>query len=338
MKEHKKNIKIGSKGMPEKDPWTDRDNNLLLTYEDNVLCREIEDFIKGKLDIEDAMNDPRYNEIENITAAIISGYAGNNRKEDENFIKESLSPEASTAMNPEDLSDINREILENDLDKVTEGWIKDWDDRNKKCVKSRGSEEISDYILDSLKETAGSESVISKSGRKSPGRKLYLRYLASAAAVITGLIFLARSIMPSDDTGKLFMKYYQPLSAMQSVTRGANDAGDAMNKAIEFYRLGRYEEASLAFSDILSEDASAGEAAFFLGITDMALGKYTSASELLEKTATNKGEFESEAVWYLGLTYLKTGNREGASGCFSRLSQSPGFYSRSAGKILRRLK
>lgn len=338
MKEHKKDIKIGSKGMREKDPWYDRENNLLLTDEDNVLCMEIDDFMKGKVDIEDAMNDPRYNEIDGIAAGIISEYARNTRTEDENFVRESFCTEPVTAMNPEEVNDINREILENDLDKVAEGWIREWNDRKGKSVKNRGSEEISTYILDSLKDAAGPESVISKSGRKSTGRKLYLRYLASAAAVITGLIFLARSIMPSDDPGKLFVKYYQPLSAIQSVTRGGNYAGDAMNKAIEFYRLGRYEEASLAFSDILSGDASAGEAGFFLGITDLALGKYASASELLEKTSYNKGAYESEALWYLGLTYLKTGNREGASGCFSRLSQSPGFYSRSAGKILRRLK
>lgn len=324
--------------MGEKDPWRDRENDLLLTDEESVLCREIDDFMKGKLDIEDVMNDPRYNEIEKAAAGMISGYVGNTRPEDENFIRESFCAEAVPAMNHEEVSGINREILENDLDKVTEVWIKEWNDRKEKNVKKTGSEEISAYILDSLKDAAEPESVISKSGRRSPGRILYLRYLASAAAVITGLIFLARAIMPSDDPGKLFMKYYQPLSAIQSVTRGGNDAGDAMNKAIEFYRRGRFEEASLAFSDILSKDASVGEAGFFLGITDMALGKYINASELLEKAVSGKGEYESEAVWYLGLTYLKTGNMEGASGCFSRLSQSSGFYSSSAGKILRRLK
>jgi lipopolysaccharide biosynthesis regulator YciM len=88
---------------------------------------------------------------------------------------------------------------------------------------------------------------------------------------------------------------------------------------------------------MLNETTSVS-AGFFLGITELEIGNYSRAVELLEGVTDRQGEFYKEATWYLGLAYIKSGNKIKASECFKVLSRSPGFYSDRSEKILRRLK
>jgi TolA-binding protein len=74
---------------------------------------------------------------------------------------------------------------------------------------------------------------------------------------------------------------------------------------------------------------------FFLGITQMELGNYEQAENILEDVISHQGEYTKEARWYLGLAYIKTGNKQKAHECFEILAKSPGFYSGRAEKILR---
>ena len=77
---------------------------------------------------------------------------------------------------------------------------------------------------------------------------------------------------------------------------------------------------------------------FYLGITQIALGDYNQAITVLAGVANQAGELTKEARWYLGLAYIKAGNRAKASECFELLAQSSGFYRERSEKILRRLK
>ena len=77
---------------------------------------------------------------------------------------------------------------------------------------------------------------------------------------------------------------------------------------------------------------------FLMGITQLAMGKYDQAIHLLGSIAGRSVEYRKEAFWYLGLTYLKTGEKESAANCFEFLSKSPGFYCDRSKKLVRRLK
>jgi hypothetical protein len=77
---------------------------------------------------------------------------------------------------------------------------------------------------------------------------------------------------------------------------------------------------------------------FFLGMTHLALGNYNQAASLLEGVAGRQGEYSKEARWYLGLIYLKEGDKVKASINFEFLAQSSDYYSERSGKILRRLR
>jgi hypothetical protein len=79
-------------------------------------------------------------------------------------------------------------------------------------------------------------------------------------------------------------------------------------------------------------------ARFFLGITEIELENLDKSIELLGEVAAQRGEYAKEATWYLGLDYIKSGNKIKASECFELLARSPGFYADRSEKILRRLK
>jgi TolA-binding protein len=222
---------------------------------------------------------------------------------------------------------------------VTAEWVKEW---HEKCQKNTNTDDRSrekkDYILNALAET-DVETSGRTADRKNGGRSLFLRYAIPAAAAIIGALILLKSLLPSYDQDKLFAKYYEPLSAISPVTRSANaGASDSYASAIENYNNHNYQAAALGFSNVIRQDALSIPPRFFMGVSQMALGNYNQAVNILEDVVNRQGEYLKEARWYLGLAYIKTGNPEKASGCFEILAGSPGYYSDRARNILRSLR
>ena len=77
---------------------------------------------------------------------------------------------------------------------------------------------------------------------------------------------------------------------------------------------------------------------FFPGVTELELGNYGRAIDLLGGVVNQKSTYAKEATWYLGLAYIKSGNKVKASECFELLTRSHGFYSNRSEKILRLLR
>ena len=96
--------------------------------------------------------------------------------------------------------------------------------------------------------------------------------------------------------------------------------------AIESYKLGDYQRAATGFSEAVLRDSSFISPRFFMGLTYLALENYNQAINLLSGVVNDSGEYGKEARWYLGLAYLKTGNKAKAAECFKLLAQSTGFY------------
>ena len=173
-----------------------------------------------------------------------------------------------------------------------------------------------------------------------PGlRNVMIRYLA-LAAVITGVIILIRSLFPSSDPNRLYNRFYTPLNLVSEVTRASANVTANLNleAAIGYYKEGDYQRAMDGFSNLAPDGIPEGNILFFKGITSLAVKEFYEASSLLYKAAISDGDFSKEAQWYLGLAYLKTGEKEKAAECFQKLSLMPGYYKESAGQILRRLK
>jgi TolA-binding protein len=170
-------------------------------------------------------------------------------------------------------------------------------------------------------------------------KKVIMRYF-TLAAFVAGVVFMVRFFLPSSDTDRLFERFYAPMNLVSGITRGQEPVTDTLHleTAINYYRSGDYEKALDGFSKLGQGEIPEGNSLFYMGITRLAVKDYDGASTLLQKALSYEGDYFKEAKWYLGLSYLKTGEKEKAAECFESLSQMPGYYRKSSQKILRLLK
>ncbi len=326
-----------------KNSWNGFEGGLPLNRAYADLFENISEYMKGRLDIEDVKNDPALSVTEDTVKKMVMDYnknvAGN--KKNEKFIRDVFSDEPSEKKIVDEISNIKQEADNDILKEITAEWVREW---HEKRQKNNGidpeTEEIREFISDSLKpEINESEKSPDISRKEVFSRSLYLRYISLSAAAIIGAVFLVKALIPSDNPEKLFNSYYKPFNAVSPVTRSMNNVEEgSFASAIVSYRTGDYISAAAGFSEAALKDSSYVSPRFFLGLTQLALNNYDQAINLLSTIVNHPGEYGKEAQWYLGLAYLKTGNRSKASECFVHLAKSTGFYSERSEKILRRLK
>jgi tetratricopeptide (TPR) repeat protein len=327
---------------PEKSVRRDIETDLLINSEDSALFKRMSEYLKARLDLEDVRNDPALHNIEDIVSDMTSDYHTKRarNKDDEKFIRDNFREVSRENETMEEINNIKLEIDNNNINEISESWIKDWHEKiQRNDTKDSKTEEIRSFIISSLEsDKSNNESRITGKGKKLFRRSL-IQYISLSAAAIIGVFIVITTLLPSYDPEKLFNSYYEPLNVVLPVTRSLNiNESDSYITAIESYKLGDYRSAGIEFSNAMLKDNSAIAPRFFMGITQLAMGNYNQAISLLSDVTNRSGEFGKEARWYLGLAYLKTGDKEKASECFELLAQSPGFYHERADKILRRLK
>lgn len=328
---------------PEKGVRRDFEDDLLLNSEDSALCGMISEYMKGRLDLEDVRNDPALPGMESIVSDIISDYHKKRirNKDDEKFITDNFAGENREIKVMDEIDQIKFEIGNNNINEITTDWVKEWHEKEQKNVgRDQKNEEIRDFITSSL-EFEKSKPEISLDRKVRPGlkRSLLVRYISLSTAAAIAVFVMIRMLLPSSDLEKLYNSYYKPFNVISPVTRSVTTIeADNYLAAVERYKIGDYQTAEIEFSNAMLKDNSAIAPHFFMGITHLALGNYEQAISLLSDVTSRSGEYGIEAGWYLGLAYLKTGEKEKASACFELLAQTPGFYHERADKILRRLK
>jgi tetratricopeptide (TPR) repeat protein len=165
----------------------------------------------------------------------------------------------------------------------------------------------------------------------------FIRYVSLTAAAV-GLLILIRILLPSSDPEKLFKSYYLPFEAKSEIIRNSANISKINQDALLYYTSGDYKSALIGFTENFNKDTTITSSRFFTGITCLATGNYIQSVNLLRVLSVTPGEYQKEALWYLGLAYLKTGEKEKSVKCFSLLVQSSDYYRPRAEKILRRLK
>lgn len=319
------------------------DDDLMITTDDSALFDTIGEYMKGRLDYEEVRKDPGLPAMESAVKEMISDYnkKKNHNKEDEKFISDIFAGGISDEKLLDEISHIKLEINNSNINDISAEWVKEWHEKRQRNGSSDPkTDEIRDFINTSLESEKRVPEIISTHAiKKGLSKTLLLRYISlSAAAVLTAFI-MVRTLLPSYNPEKIFNSYYEPMNAISPVTRSVNsDNTNNYTSAIESYKHGDYQTAANGFSDVIMRDTSVIAPHFFMGVTQVALGNYDQAINLLSNVSSQSGEYGKEARWYLGLAYLKSGDKEKASECFELLSQSSGFYSGRAEKILRRLK
>jgi TolA-binding protein len=318
-------------------------NDLIADSNDSALFEAIGDYMKGQMDIEDVKNDPALKDTKKAVKKMISDYKKkiSVNKENEKFIREIFSGEGSETRLTDEIEFIKQEIDNNKLNDITAEWVKEWHEQKQNIgVSDPKTKEISDFITGAINSTANEPvNTMNDVNEKRSGRSLFARYATLSAAALIGAFILIRTLLPSSDPDKLFNSYYKPFNAVSPVSRSLNsNETDNYYSAIESYKNGQYESAVTGFTSVVEKDASVVSPKFFLGLSQLALGNYDRAINLLSGVVNVSVEYGKEARWYLGLAYLKTADKQKAAECFEYLSRSDGFYRERSEKILRRLK
>lgn len=319
------------------------EDDLITDSDDSALFETISEYMKGRLDLEDVKNDPSLSRTKEAVKEMISDYNQNisGNKDNEKFIREIFSGVSSKENLVDEINHIKKEIGENKLNEITTEWVKEWHEKKQSIgVSDPKTEEIRDFITSSIKSEESKPVKILNEGRKKGSRgTLFVRYASLVAAALIGAFILIRTLLPSYNPDKIFDSYYKPFDAVSPVTRSMNNnETDIYSSAIGSYKTGDYDRAARGFSETILNDPSVVSARFFMGLTELELKNYDQTINLLSEVVNNSGEYGKEARWYLGLTYLKTGNKQKAAECFEYLAQSAGFYRERSETILSRLK
>ena len=319
------------------------ENDMPAGSNDSDIFEAVSGYMTGRLDLEDVKNDPALSSTRDIVKEMISDYNKNisGKKDNEKFIKDIFSGVKSENKLTDEIKFIKQEIDNKNLNLITSEWVKEWHEKKQKIgVPDPKTEEIRNFVNDAINSSVHEPVKIAADGRKNTsGRSLFARYASLSAAALIGVLLVVRTLLPSSNPEKLFNSFYKPFEAISPVTRSiTNNESDIYSAAIASYKTGNYQKAAVVFAEELKKDPLAVSSRFFLGLSQLALKNYGQSIILLSEVANDSGEYSKEARWYLGLTYLKSGNEQKAAGCFEYLSKSNGFYRESSEKILRGLK
>ena len=340
MTDSTENIKAGRDiYLESKEEWLD--NISAVSPDDQILFEEIGNTLSAMFDIEEVRNDPDYGYANNLAVETIKEYKAQPlwSRDNAKFVTEAFEEAEQERVLREAIREIRKEIKEKNMDNVALSWVKEWNDKKEKSGESDiKTKERRDFITGAIQEEVSEPKPIYQLQKKRPVARI-IRLSGISAAAVIGLLVTLRILQSPVSADKLFSSYYQPLTTVSPVTRGVgSNYSDSYTSGIQKYRSGDYEGAALMFNEAINTGNTAVQPRFFLGITYMALGNYSSAIDLLDDIAGAGAEFGKEARWYLGLAYLKTGEKEKAIECFKPLADSPGYFRDKAGKILRRLK
>lgn len=152
-----------------------------------------------------------------------------------------------------------------------------------------------------------------------------------AAAVLLALTLLF--VFPSNNEKQLAEKYFQPLPNMIAPTVRAEAAEKDNIIAFKYYDSESYIKAAEEFDKL----KDVPYAIVYAGVSYLAAGKYEKSMEVLNTRELEDPAFEIYRKWYLGLAYLKTGQKELAVGLFAQLTQVDSPIEKMAVNILSEL-
>ena len=313
-------------------------------FQENMAFNQFNKYMRAKSDLEDVRNDTALDEIEPHIKEILSDYNTKQEKsrKNRNFIKDSLDESSgSDSSLAEEIAQIKDEINEHEVDQISEKWVNEWNERKHSDeIPDEDTREIKDYITESLEHEfkySGKETEIKRLSSRKGVHIIRISLLASAAIIAS--LFVLKVLIPPNNTERLYNRFYEPMSAFSPVTRNINaDLMPQFTEAVTMYKYGEYQAAASGFSDLIRQDPSSTVIQFFAGLTQMEVGNYSRASGLLSTATDLSSDYRKDAQWYLGLSFLKTGEKAKAISCFEALAESEGFYQKKAGDILRRLK
>lgn len=152
------------------------------------------------------------------------------------------------------------------------------------------------------------------------------------------------------DPGAVFARNYQPqqdvqrarsiIATLESYGRaGAMTDSDSLRQALQLYEAGNFDEALALLKSLQQSHPENDTVQYYLGVIYMSRGLYAKAIEILLPLSESASALKNDALWNLGLCYLKTESGvDEAREAFTKLSQNNDYPDhRSAKAVLEQL-
>lgn len=251
-----------------------------------------------------------------------------------------------------DLDPVEREVLEREMQKNPDFYksyqlsveVKDYLLAKIQLEEMRSdpmlenAEKLADLAFDVENHDEEEKATISIGTRKRNRKIAYALAIAATVAIILSFGIFPASI----DQDRLFDRYYEPIEASDFTQRGeSNDLYGEIARGINYYVDGDYSQSINQFSDLASNPAIRSEVLFFTALSHLGLGQYQQAQSILEALVDSEIRYQAETLWYLSLSYLKSGELEKSNAYLGQLEIYDGMYKQDAqalGKKLRRFK
>ena len=226
------------------------------------------------------------------------------------------------------------EMFLSGIDVLSEVWVKNYDFNKKSIADDVEAQKITNYIRKSFTQNLRVVKLPSLTQRLT--RKIGYRV---AAAVLVLSLLTVKSLTSFYTGDKLFDKYYSPLEANSYRLRGSSQEGiEKLQEGIDYYVSKNYTKAEMAFEQLESLSENRSEILLYSGLNKMQQGNYTGAIVLFEDLLSKQELFVPEVQWYLGLCYVKTGDKLKAVSMMEALSNTEGLYKNKAMIILKGLR
>lgn len=135
-----------------------------------------------------------------------------------------------------------------------------------------------------------------------------VRYAIAASVAILFVIGGAMLSRKHNTNEKLFASFFTPDPGLPTTMSKTDEY--VFYEAMVDYKQGNYEKAILKWNPLLDEKPTNDTLNYFLGVANLASDNGEEAILFLEKTTDNTDSyFLSDAYYYLGLAYLKSGDR-----------------------------
>lgn len=309
--------------------------DLLLNPElrkENLFQQKLDQVMKQNLLLESVESDPDLIKAEIIARSDIAAYRdkGGLNVESDNHI---ILPLDTEVILQKKIAKAEVEMVLSGIDEISEEWVADFYERKADIEKNNDSRKIVEFIKssDPFEDKVIQMPVI----KHRFNRKITY---GMAAAVLVLALLMIKPLTPSYTGDSVYREYYLPMETNSFRLRGSSQQVDAkLKEGVNYYLSKEYDKAELAFSELQNAKTDLPEVLLFSGLNRMEQGNFPAAITVFTELLSENGPFVPEAQWYLGLCYIKTGEKEKAIAYMDSLSHTEGIYKEKAHDILSRL-
>lgn len=164
-------------------------------------------------------------------------------------------------------------------------------------------------------------------------QRLILSLAASLSILIMASYFLLYNVKSSEE---VFMAYYEPYMNVANPSSRGGQQG--INKAFQLYDQQDFEAAANAFKEALKQAPGDDSMRFYMAVSLISIGEASEAASILEDMSIDEeGLYFEPSQWYLGMAYLRKGEKDQAKVQFEVIVNKESSYAEKAKAILSEL-